>query len=213
MQADDNTRTCTKCLVAKPVDQFAKSRTIRAGIETRCKSCKNSQVQQWCRNNPERYKEIRKRARKKWRENNREYIREHDREYRLTPIAQSLLQARQERHAHKKRLYARGVICQNHGISSERYEELLRIQDGVCAICRQPETRKHKSNRVWSLGIDHDHNCCPGRFGCAKCVRGLLCDNCNQAIGRFKENIQVLQNAVDYLIRGNNRDTFANPAA
>ena len=44
------------------------------------------------------------------------------------------------------------------------------------------------------LGIDHDHT--TGQ------VRGLLCDSCNPALGGFKDNIESLQKAIDYLKEG-----------
>jgi hypothetical protein len=30
--------------------------------------------------------------------------------------------------------------------------------------------------------VDHDHTCCPGEYTCGKCVRGLLCDDCNKKL-------------------------------
>ncbi|WP_416142000.1 endonuclease domain-containing protein [Escherichia coli] len=30
-------------------------------------------------------------------------------------------------------------------------------------------------------------------------MRGLLCDDCNIALGKMKDNIETLQNAIDYL--------------
>ena len=41
--------------------------------------------------------------------------------------------------------------------------------------------------------VDHVHE--------TKIVRGLLCTNCNKMIGCFKENIDILKNAKEYLIR------------
>ena len=79
--------------------------------------------------------------------------------------------------------------CMRHGITSEQYREILNRQNGSCAIC-------HGTNR---LSIDHDHNCCPGNFGCAKCVRGILCTRCNFGIGTFKDDAEVMQSAVNYL--------------
>jgi hypothetical protein len=41
------------------------------------------------------------------------------------------------------------------------------------------------------LSIDHCHN--TGK------VRGLLCDHCNKGLGLFKDNIDYLNKAIEYL--------------
>lgn len=61
---------------------------------------------------------------------------------------------------------------------------MLREQGGTCAICHGTET-------VGRLAVDHCHS--TGR------VRGLLCTNCNQAIGKLKDDSQLLRNAINYL--------------
>ena len=79
----------------------------------------------------------------------------------------------------------------------KRYNiELLKLQDmeskfdGKCWICKVEE---------WKC-IDHDHSCCIKKSqSCGKCVRGLLCINCNNAIGRLKDNVTILKNAIEYL--------------
>jgi hypothetical protein len=62
--------------------------------------------------------------------------------------------------------------------------------NGICDICGNPETSKY-----FLLSVDHNHK--TGK------VRGLLCSNCNNGLGRFKENIIILQNAIEYLKRRN----------
>jgi hypothetical protein len=57
------------------------------------------------------------------------------------------------------------------GISWEEYDRRLRAQNGVCAICRRRDKRR--------LAVDHDHGCCPTSETCGRCVRGLLCFDCN----------------------------------
>jgi hypothetical protein len=52
-----------------------------------------------------------------------------------------------------------------------------------------------------AFAVDHDHSCCPGRKACGKCIRGLLCANCNQGLGKFKDDPKLLRNAIDYLAR------------
>lgn len=79
------------------------------------------------------------------------------------------------------------------GISLERYNEMLEDQRGVCAICSQPESNGR------SLAVDHDHGCCAGKKSCGKCVRALLCGDCNMGLGKFRDNPKLLQAAIDYL--------------
>jgi hypothetical protein len=57
------------------------------------------------------------------------------------------------------------------------YDDMLTAQDGHCAIC--PTTPEQNGK---ALAVDHDHECCPGRRSCGKCVRGLLCDRCNRQL-------------------------------
>lgn len=56
-------------------------------------------------------------------------------------------------------------------ITQERYEEMLKAQNGVCAICQQPQARQ-------SLAIDHNHK--------TGAIRGLLCNACNLRLGAFE---------------------------
>ncbi len=76
------------------------------------------------------------------------------------------------------------------GISLEKYNEMHAAQDGLCAICGQPETT-NRYGKVRLLAVDHCHD--------SKKVRGLLCGNCNPMIGYAKDNIRVLTKAVEYL--------------
>jgi hypothetical protein len=76
-----------------------------------------------------------------------------------------------------------------HGISEEEYLEILKFQNGKCAICGKTEGRG-----VWStknLFIDHCHK--------TRRIRGLLCDSCNRGIGLLQENPDLLRAAADYL--------------
>lgn len=76
------------------------------------------------------------------------------------------------------------------GIGVAEYNALHEAQGGVCAICLEPETSKHRG-RVRRLAIDHDHE--TGR------IRGLLCTQCNTALGKFRDSESRLLRAVAYL--------------
>ena len=79
------------------------------------------------------------------------------------------------------------------GITADRYAELVAGQRGACAICKRPDPRGFR------LSVDHDHVCCPGKKSCGKCVRGLLCGNCNAAIGLLQDDPDMLEQAAQYL--------------
>jgi len=71
------------------------------------------------------------------------------------------------------------------GITKEQYEQVFKVQEGKCAICKSPPKDTH------DLAMDHNHS--TNEF------RGLLCKECNRALGLFGDNIEVLTNAVLYL--------------
>ena len=82
---------------------------------------------------------------------------------------------------------------------------LLRLesQGGLCAICRSD---LNGDSRRWH--VDHDHDCCsdtngknPGKRqrACGKCIRGILCGNCNSGLGMFRDDLVILRTAVTYL--------------
>lgn len=79
-------------------------------------------------------------------------------------------------------------LYRTYGIGFSEYEYLLGIQDYRCAICNvSHETKK--------LAVDHNHKIEPIR----KSIRGLLCGNCNLAIGLFRDDPEVIENAIGYL--------------
>jgi hypothetical protein len=69
------------------------------------------------------------------------------------------------------------------GIPPEIFDELFEAQGGKCAICKA----------VAILCVDHDHT--------TKELRGLLCRNCNLALGNCRDNPKILRSAADYIER------------
>ena len=67
-------------------------------------------------------------------------------------------------------------------LSVTEYSRIFAQQNGVCAICREPD---HE------LCVDHDHK--TGR------VRALLCGGCNSAIGFLRESPLLARVAATYL--------------
>lgn len=81
-------------------------------------------------------------------------------------------------------------LVSTYGISLENYTKLSDMQLGLCAICRKPEEGTIKGI-LKKLAVDHCHK--------TKKVRGLLCNNCNMALGLFKDDENLLLSAVLYL--------------
>lgn len=77
-----------------------------------------------------------------------------------------------------------------YGITIEEYDAMSEKQGHVCAICGNAETAMIRDT-VKKLAVDHCHQ--SGK------VRGLLCADCNRALGMFKDNIDSLEAAINYL--------------
>ena len=98
-----------------------------------------------------------------------------------------------------KRSQKDGWLRLNYHKSIEWFESQLAKQNGVCAICGNPEVRKTPKGEIKSLAVDHDHRCCSGHKSCGTCVRGLICEKCNHSIGEVDDSIEILEAAIFYL--------------
>jgi hypothetical protein len=82
----------------------------------------------------------------------------------------------------------RTKLKQAYGISLEEYSEMLCKQEDKCAVCG----KEHLEEPNKRLVVDHCHT--SGK------IRGLLCNNCNTALGLVKESVQVVEKLKDYII-------------
>jgi hypothetical protein len=76
--------------------------------------------------------------------------------------------------------------AKKYGLTPERILEMLKAQGGECA---NPSCGRKLHFGYRGFHVDHDHSCCDGPVGCGKCVRGLLCPGCNQALGMLGDSI------------------------
>lgn len=128
----------------------------------------------------------RDRDREAWRAKEKE----RSRERRQSPEVRAYHCARSKQwyQANKARVLARGRnmrLKKLYGMTPEDYDLRLQQQHGGCAICSA------KPKEGWPLVVDHCHE--------TDIVRGLLCDGCNQAIGRLGDNATALHRAYRYL--------------
>jgi hypothetical protein len=64
---------------------------------------------------------------------------------------------------------------------------MLLSQDNKCMICKN----EHAFDRYGVLAVDHCHS--SGE------IRGLLCFKCNTVLGSVNDDINILQQAINYL--------------
>lgn len=73
-------------------------------------------------------------------------------------------------------------LRRRYGITGADFDAMVEAQGGTCTVCDQKPEH-----------VDHDHK--TGK------VRGILCFNCNQALGNVRDDLAVLQRLMDYLRR------------
>jgi hypothetical protein len=82
-------------------------------------------------------------------------------------------------------LERKSVLNRKYGLSLEEYDEMLKAQNGRCAICE----RLPKEGQL--LHVDHCHR--------SDKVRALLCFKCNSGLGCYYDNPELLMKAARYL--------------
>jgi hypothetical protein len=101
--------------------------------------------------------------------------------------AERMLAAKAYYHANKATVSIvtkKRVRFKRYKLTDEQFQAMIADQNGQCALC--PAT---KPGGVGDWHVDHDHDCCPGRETCGKCIRGLLCQPCNHKMG-IKDQIE-----------------------
>lgn len=88
-----------------------------------------------------------------------------------------------------KRLGKNHYLQSTYNITETTLKQMYDDQLGKCAICYNPIQLSSQTAR--SACVDHDHK--TGK------VRGLLCNHCNRGLGMFKDNIESLRFAIEYL--------------
>lgn len=83
--------------------------------------------------------------------------------------------------------HKRSELMKAFGINADQYEAMLQEQNYVCAICHKSDICKR------DLAVDHCH--------VTRRIRGLLCTNCNMALGKFQDDLHNLRKAVEYMER------------
>lgn len=175
-----------------------KSKQMKSGYQLRCLECRRDKDRVYKLNNPDKHKESANRKRNEDRRLYREGL------SNIEPRANILARKDRENNPEKHLKWASDYrkrtgqyrntkeVCRRLHTTPEYYYEMLKKQDNKCAICNREETRKSRTDgKICALAIDHCH-----KFGK---IRALLCHGCNTGIGKFEDNIELLQAAISYL--------------
>jgi hypothetical protein len=202
--------TCLACGISKPVDQFAKTRNVLRGHRAACKVCVKNRTKELSHpvTNPSIGGKICVRC--DIEKNYSDFSKDASKLDGYASECKSCKSARVKKYnianggLRRKKSpevalrdslsYAKRSLKKFANISTEEvntlYMDALSSQNGVCAICRKPESASNQHG-LKRLAFDHDH--ATGRF------RGLLCGNCNMGLGKFKDDPEILQRAIEYL--------------
>lgn len=91
----------------------------------------------------------------------------------------------------KNRGIQTAYLKRTYGITLACYEEMHEEQDGLCGLCGEEGFAMDPKRHFLKLVVDHCHT--SGE------VRGLLCHNCNRALGLFKDRPDVMRKAAKWV--------------
>lgn len=86
-------------------------------------------------------------------------------------------------------------LRQKFSIGLDEYLAMAIAQENRCAICGGLETETRGGNTK-ALAVDHCHK--------TGAIRGLLCSSCNTGIGKFRDDVTILESAIAYLQKHEN---------
>lgn len=123
---------------------------------------------------------------KDYRIENRDRQREYNRDWCLRN--KDRLTAKRRENSFEKKKYD---TLRKYGLTYEGYQRMMLQQEGACKICKFLFDDSIESKYPDKPHVDHDHR--TGK------VRGLLCLSCNHGLGKFKDSVTLLVEAIAYL--------------
>ncbi len=170
-----NNKICANCKRDLPVSEFNHNKNLKDGFQSLCKECIKIYQKEYYSNNKDAYE--------KSLINKRNYYKNN--KIRLDPIKKVYRDNNKDKR--------RDCDLRNKfGITLEDYNEMFKLQDGRCYICKEQEVAISNMNHsIKALAVDHDHK--TGE------VRGLLCQRCNNVLGKVHDSVFILENMIIYL--------------
>lgn len=178
-------KRCGGCKKERPATEFWKDRSQSDGLQRKCKPCHRkatSSAAKRRRRQDRQESPGHQRCTKCGRRKSLErFHRARDRRTGRRPTCKACVREYSKQHRLRNR-------CAQHGITLDDYERMMHEQKGRCRICRTSFGQRPPV-------VDHCH--------AEGYVRGLLCGECNLGLGKFRDDPELLREAVRYLERGN----------
>lgn len=180
-------KICNKCKLEKDISNFNKDKTKKDGYRTICKKCTSIQVKIYRQNFPDKERLTKKKYRLKFKEKFSEY----DKNYYIKNREKKLLREKNRNLLNKEKQQAYRLKFK-YDLSIEQYNDILKRQNYKCAICNCPVEQSGRWKRLY---VDHNHK--TGQ------LRELLCNKCNTTLGLINEDINILNNMINYINKWN----------
>ena len=118
-----------------------------------------------------------------------------DEEFRNRKLNMQAIKMREDAdfRARHRALNRKNHLKRAYGLTQESFDDMLHAQGGGCAICGAKQIAGEQGTR---MVVDHCH--------LTNQIRGILCDLCNTALGKFEDNVGLLKNAINYLSKAKN---------
>jgi hypothetical protein len=146
---------------------------------------------------PECNKANGKRLSKEWVLDNTEKVNKRAQEWRDKNLEKSRLASRKSAAKLRRdnpRVVKHRKLKSSYGITLDEYENMLQLQNNKCAICFFEFVYTSQSK---GPHVDHDHE--TGK------VRMILCRFCNNLLGYANDDTLILENAITYLDKYNDK--------
>jgi len=218
----ESTKKCSKCEEEKSLTEFYSGGSLnryKGGVDYYCKTCRNGSTLKVQRaDNPKIICTVDDCEQRHYAKG---YCRLHYdrvRDYGRTYVLREVIPLDKQKQFYrtidgkqvKSSLYSfERRLEKLYNITVEEWNELAK---NGCNVCGAPTGSSSDRN----LHTDHDHNCCPGVKSCGKCIRGVVCNRCNTALGRYDKGTlrqdypnreKIIRYLVNYDIRRKKKES------
>jgi hypothetical protein len=165
-------KKCTVCKLEKSIEEFREAKGYKGGRHSQCKGCEADRLREWRKSNPDK-------TQAQWSRNNAKRKMNGDGYYNPDRKQEW---SRRRRNSHLKKKY---------NITLLEWESVFEAQGHKCLTCHRSEGLLEGGGHV-RMVTDHCHK--------TNRLRGIICNDCNRALGAVRDEPETLQNLIDYLM-------------